>query len=1064
MNSFYLKTQISNLIPQTVNYFLLLKVPLLNKNKKYRIFFLFFSFSFFLSFTYAQSIWFEGFEGTTFPPAGWNIIDISGVKTWERYTTYPHSGTGSARHEWSVETQTTALVTPAITLPNYGNPELNFWSYFQLIGYKYSGVLVSTTVNNNIEAFTEIMNLDEYAGMLGTWYNINIQLNAYLGETIYIAFLYDNFDGHNWTIDDININHFEGFVDMQAISVTPKTGEYAFLATNETIKVKLKNNGGAIATGFDLKLIHNGNTINTETFTGSIPSLSEATYSFNTTLNLSTAGTHTIQVVVLMPGDQVPENDMAVSTLINLGCEIVTTFPHIEGFENNEESLPPCWTQEYVKYSQNWKIHSAASAQGVSGLEPKTAFEGIYKAVFYTTGSGFVTKLITPPLNLSAMTNPALRFHHIQQRYANDQDSLKVYYKTSTTEDWILLEKYTGEVVEWTARTISLPNPSNQYYIAFEGYGEWGRSVQIDALSVGDFFETDIEVKAITPAGVHVGLSEQQIVTTIIKNNGRDPVSDFDLSLYLNDAFVGKEFFTGTIPGLDEVIYTFTTHVDLSVSGYYSLKVIADLDGDEVPENNELTVVVKNLVCDALTFPYDEGFEEDIFPPYCWINIGSWDRQTYSAHSGIGRARHRWWDGPHDSWLISPKFSLPSEGDFMLEFWSHVYDKKFFTYSGVWVSTTNTNTSSFTEILDLYGDLIPDEIWKRIEISLNAYAGKDIYIAFRYKNTGGQSGHIWSIDDINVFNLNNHIDAEVMEIITPPSLGMNMTQTETVTARIKNNGGENISGFKLILECNDVVITTENYIGYITSLASVNYTFNAKVNLFAEGLHTIKVKVVLDGDMNPNNDIKTKMIENRVCPPVVNFPWYGEFQGNSAGEIDNCWLNIDADNDTKKWFSHEEKGIYYAISESYDFFYEFELTPDNWLISPPLTLNQACTLSYKVGSANSELNGAEKYSVLISKTGIDLAGFTGVRTETIYPSDFTELLTGDLFGYGVKTVKVPLTSYAGETIHIAFRHWDCTAQAKLILTDINVFNELSVKDINGSSKTLVAWIDHNKLR
>jgi hypothetical protein len=47
------------------------------------------------------------------------------------------------------------------------------------------------------------------------------------------------------------------------------------------------------------------------------------------------------------------------------------------------------------------------------------------------------------------------------------------------------------------------------------------------------------------------------------------------------------------------------------------------LAGDEVPEDDAMTMTVKNLVCNALNFPYEEGFEEEVFPPNCWINKGT---------------------------------------------------------------------------------------------------------------------------------------------------------------------------------------------------------------------------------------------------------------------------------------------------------------------------------------------------------------------------------------------------------------------------------------------------------
>ena len=520
--------------------------------------------------------------------------------------------------------------------------------------------------------------------------------------------------------------------------------------------------------------------------------------------------------------------------------------------------------------------------------------------------------------------------------------------------------------------------------------------------------------------------------------------------------------YNNAIPGLGEVVYTFNTKVDFSVSGTYKLTVLAELVGDEFPDNNELSVSVKNLVCNAITFPYDEGFEEEVFPPYCWTKIGEWKRIPYGAHTGIGRASYAWWDGSL-GWLIMPKFSIPTGGDFMLEFWSYIYDKKYFSYSGVWVSTTNDNPLSFTEILSLSGDMIPDEVWKRIEIPLKQYAGKEIYLAFKYTNSGGQSGHMWSVDDINVFNLSNLIDAEVVDIVYPPALGMNLTNAEPVTVKIKNNGGATISGFKLVLEHNGTVIATENYTGYIASLASANYTFNAKLNLYAAVNHTVKVTVVLTDDMNPNNNSKTKIVENRVCLPVTNFPWNGDFTGNGSGGISDCWINIDADGDTKKWFSLKTNGEYYAISESYDTGSEYPLSPDNWLITPPLVLQNNCYLTYKIGGANKVENSAEKYSVLVSTKGIDIADFTEERTETLYPSDYTEQLAEELSGYGLKNAKVPLTSYSGKQIHIAFRHWDCTAQDRLVLSDINVLRDLTIKDDQDNEKLLSCWRENDQL-
>ena len=305
----------------------------------------------YLSATAQQFPWFEGFENPTFPPTGWSILDLEGDKTWERYTeysTYIHSGIASAKHDWAVPLQKTALITPAIAIPGNGEAVLDFWSYIHMTGYQYCGVLVSTTVNNDINAFTEIKMLagDELPPPY-VWRHITVSLQNYAGQTIYIAFLYDNPNGPAWYIDDITITHQASYVDIQTVSLSPKSGDYAILHNNDPIKVRLRNNGGAPASGFNLQLLHNGTPLATETFSGSILSLEEAEYTFNATLNLSSTGQHTIQVIAQMPGDQAPENDAVSSLVTNLGCSAINTFPYFEGFENNGYNLPSCFTPDF---------------------------------------------------------------------------------------------------------------------------------------------------------------------------------------------------------------------------------------------------------------------------------------------------------------------------------------------------------------------------------------------------------------------------------------------------------------------------------------------------------------------------------------------------------------------------------------------------------------------------------------------------------------------------------------------------------------------------------------------
>ena len=157
----------------------------------------------------------------------------------------------------------------------------------------------------------------------------------------------------------------------------------------------------------------------------------------------------------------------------------VTTFPYIQGFENGG-SIPSCWTQEYVTGSLNWTYQNG----GYNG-NPSAAHSGSYNAFLYINStSASTTRLVTPSLNLSVLSNPVLTFWHTQAFWSPDQDELRIYYKTSAGGTWTLLQTYTNNITTWTMETINLLNPSSTYYIAFEGKAKYGYGVCLDDVTI----------------------------------------------------------------------------------------------------------------------------------------------------------------------------------------------------------------------------------------------------------------------------------------------------------------------------------------------------------------------------------------------------------------------------------------------------------------------------------------------------------------------------------------------------------------------------------------------------
>jgi hypothetical protein len=162
-------------------------------------------------------------------------------------------------------------------------------------------------------------------------------------------------------------------------------------------------------------------------------------------------------------------------------CTLITSFPWSEGFEHSG-SMPSCWTQEYVYGTDNWQIATSGIYSHPSG--PHT---GSYLARFnYVTYSNenYKTRLVSPPINLTGLSNPVLRFWHTQELWSPDQDELRIYYRTSLLGTWNLIATYTSSIASWTQENIQLPSPSSTYYIAFEGTANGGFGACVDDIAI----------------------------------------------------------------------------------------------------------------------------------------------------------------------------------------------------------------------------------------------------------------------------------------------------------------------------------------------------------------------------------------------------------------------------------------------------------------------------------------------------------------------------------------------------------------------------------------------------
>jgi hypothetical protein len=315
----------------------------------------------------------------------------------------------------------------------------------------------------------------------------------------------------------------------------------------------------------------------------------------------------------------------SVTSNAELFCPRVSVFPWTEGFENNGTALPFCWTQQHVLGAVNWTVvtHTIGSPTAV----PPNG--GIRKARFATINrNGHTTKLISPPIDLTTVRNPVLTFWHTQQVWSSDQDALRVFYRTSSSSEWVLLQEYTTNIATWTERIIPLPNASTNFYIAFQATANFGHGVQLDNISITGDPRQEGAVVA-TPELDHVTQNSITILAVEAPDNGQ-PV-EYAISLTLAVPRTGWQdelTFDGLIHSTEYHIFARSKEHGPFDAGTASAPLTASTASDattiHIIVDEQTLSVFPNPVKDVLHIQTDETIQQIVVLDLNGRTVGTW--------------------------------------------------------------------------------------------------------------------------------------------------------------------------------------------------------------------------------------------------------------------------------------------------------------------------------------------------------------------------------------------------------------------------------------------------------
>ena len=292
-----------------------------------------------------------------------------------------------------------------------------------------------------------------------------------------------------------------------------------------------------------------------------------------------------------------------------------------ESFENG---LPDTWTQEFVRGNHAWTVEEGDAY-------PDGAADGAKRIALRNGTSqtiGYITRLVTPVMNLDTIYEPILTFAYATDKWAGDFDTLKIFYRTSADMEWVEyvdhpLDRYRSG---WTRDTLRLNAPNGTYQLAFQGSDNMGRGIVLD----------DIQVRSTPncqkPSGM--GTSALANDSAVVYWNAMFDAVQFHVKISTT-ALSAVELNTETAKAdvMDTIVPASVRELTLRglTPGTEYYAYVVSLCKDEQSEwSDQFVFKTTNL----MEIPYYEGFNLDYVPGavYYVTNV-NWDFYTNTGYA-----------------------------------------------------------------------------------------------------------------------------------------------------------------------------------------------------------------------------------------------------------------------------------------------------------------------------------------------------------------------------------------------------------------------------------------------
>lgn len=985
----------------------------------------------------AQALLSENFDNGVIP-TGWVTVDADGdTYTWEgsaNPASYFQAGTdlsgsghnlsngflvsGSYSNVYGVLTPDNWLITPAINLT--ANSNLTFWVCAQDASYpnEHYGVYISTTAGTTPADFTLLSEetIDENGGTRqGAWKQKTVNLASYTGQTVRIAFRHFNCTD-------------EFLLDLDDVEVFAQPTTPTIIAQPTSIDFGTISMGNTADATVDI-VAYNLTAGVTATTTAPFSVSADGT-SFNTTATVAAAGgTLYVRYAPTTPG-----TDNSTVTLASTGATNVTvslsgtaidcsntSIPYSTDFTS--EGLNQCW--EVINANEDDYTFEFNTTDGYASIRWNSDLDmddWLISPVFALTGAQ------TASFDYSAGSTYYYEKFQVFAFGANDTVTLTPVVETNSTT--------------FETQYLDLSALNGNYKIAIHGISDADQfRLYITNFNVfvgGVPADLTLSTEALDFGTISAGVTSNPqyvIMHTVNVNEAFTLTTAAPFEISLNGTSYAT---TQTIPANPALTTYDTIFVRFAPTTANTFTGNLFITSTSYSDTVALTGVAADCSGNINNFPFVYDFNTGNYPPICWgyNNADNFWRATVDEETGDYAMGVEGVD-----MLVTPEINSTSPMAVMFDYRTYLggnLDDEATSFR-VGYSSTNNNPSSFTWLPTVTVTAYPEG-----DALFFTYAGSvpanTKYVAIDFLTFGTYYDYYEDVVYMDNFKLltDSYLSVSPENIDFGSVIMGNQSENAAVTvstALLSSNISVNAPA-------NFEVSSNGTTFAATATLPQDGGTLYVRYNPANAGSHNGTITVT-SGSLTKNITVSGNAID---CSAGATIPFNENFEDESTLA---CWTFVDADGDGYYWDpsylrdeEDEDTGEGFGHNGSYGMVASSSwnssvgaLTPDNWLISPAITIPGNYTdlnLSWYVKGQDPSY-AAEHYAVYVSTSGANISNFT------------TPLYEGESDAEWEQHT-VSLNAYIGQTIHFAFRHYNVSDMFWIDLDDINISGTVGIEN------------------